>query len=57
MDKTNADYIIEKLKQINFPFPRKKMSSNQLKGIETQLDEIQESLDAYKEFLSKAKIC
>lgn len=51
MEKTNADYIIDKLKKFNIPFPRRKMSIGQLDRIKAQLDEIEGSIEKYREIL------
>lgn len=51
MLKSNADYVIQKLKKINFPLPRKRMTVGQIKEIENQLDEIEQSIIVFRKHL------
>ncbi|WP_204344328.1 hypothetical protein [Psychroserpens algicola] len=55
MKKTNTDYVIEELKRITFPLPRKRMTSSQLKEIENQIEEIEESILVFKEHMKRFK--
>lgn len=55
MEKINADYVLEKLREINLPFPRKKIGEQHMKAILLELDDIEQSLLKYREFLKSAK--
>ena len=54
--KNNADYVIKKLTKINFPMPRKNMTTKQLGIINNQIMEIEESLKIFKDSISRFKI-
>lgn len=53
MEMDNTDYLIEELKKINLPMPRKSMTVGKLNKIKKQLDEIEESIVIYRKHLER----
>lgn len=52
--KSNTDYLIKKLRKFNLPMPRNIINDLELKEIEKQLSEIEDSIRIFRNHLNNA---
>ncbi|MCL5129092.1 hypothetical protein [Algibacter sp. L4_22] len=55
MKLTHTDYLIEKLREFNIPFPKFPIAKYEVKTIIHELKSIEDSITEFKDYLSKYK--
>lgn len=55
MNITHTDYLIEKLRKFNIPFPKLPITEYEVQTIIRELKSIEDSITEFKDYLSKYK--